>query len=66
MAAVTWGLNGKGLATVFCGHCRAIFLTDVPPWQARWEKPVIEKGHHCTLPPKWRPEWKGVHKERTT
>ena len=63
MACVTWGLNGKGEATLFCAHCRAVFLSDVPSWQAREAKPVVEKDHHCTLPLKCRLEWPGVRKE---
>lgn len=55
MSAVTWATGGDMLATVFCNHCRAVFVHEVLIGEVEEEKAKAEAAHHCTPPKPWRP-----------
>lgn len=55
MSAITWALNGARLATIVCGHCRAVFDRDLPLSEAVTAKHRVEQNHFCTPAKPWRP-----------
>ena len=60
MGAVTWGLNGKKEATVFCMRCRAVFGKELEAVEAVELIRSVESNHHCTPPKPWRPHPAGL------
>lgn len=65
---ITWGMNGRKEATVFCVNCRTIFasgLTDIP--EIFDVKTDASLKHQCTVAKPWKPLTSvvGINSKRT-